>query len=235
MTVPAAVASGRVLRGGRLLASCAIGTSVVADVLFHDQRFGANLAAFGAGLLALVLLVRHRHRRLVSRERRLVYTMIGLIAISLVEPGIIVTALFVLALWTVAVGAIGRWPDRVVDWLAAIARLPQELAARVFIDDHLRRRWNTRHGGRGRRNAIILRWSVPVAMAVVFVALFGLRTRSLRNGSRRRTKRAAAPCAICLETPRSRGSVCGLWRCASVTPSCGAAGVLFTQATRRAF
>ena len=172
MTVPTAVASGRALRGRRLIALCALGTSVLADVLFHDQPIGASLAVFGIALLALVLLVRHRHRRLMPRERRLVYAMIGLVAVSLVDPGIIGAALFVLALWTVAVGAIGGWPDRVIDWLGAMLRLPQELVVRVFVDQRVLHRWRTRHARVIRIGAAVLNWSAPILMALVFVAIF---------------------------------------------------------------
>jgi hypothetical protein len=163
---------------GSLLALASLMT-ILGDWLFAGAEIGVNAVLFGMALFLVVLIGRvargQRMRRRLGRHGALVVAaFLGFIALLVLEPGWIASALALASLWSLARGLAAGWPSKAIFWFTRVAALPADLVTRMFGDAGIMHRWFRRHPSLRRRNpwSVLLRWLVPVLVASVFAILF---------------------------------------------------------------
>lgn len=157
----------------------------LADWLFFRRPIGWTLGLY---LLVLVAVIGARAGGAwVGRSVAiLVALLVGLAVAHALEPGPLVVLLSVVGVGGLAVVSRSGWTWSLLAWIERAARLMIAPVVVPLLDAVASSRWAKRaaHGG-ARRAGVLTRWALPVALSLVFVALFWIANPVVASGMRR--------------------------------------------------
>ncbi len=157
-------------RAAFVTAAC-LGLIALADWLFYREPVGWTAGLFGLALMLAVTLRNGAYLR-TWPGRLIAAALVGLVVSLLIEPGPLAIGLGVVGLVTLAMIDRGGWTHSVsllaARWVMFIALA----VVQPIRDAQLQRRWQWRRGKRFAAISAAVRWFVPVALSLVFVALF---------------------------------------------------------------
>lgn len=154
---------------------------IAADVLFYKRHIGVTLAIFAVLLAGAVSLrsarfLRHWPGRIIA------IAFLGLCLTLAEHPGPLRITMAALALFTIVILNTRRFGHDVPLWIGRWS----ELVARMFYqaprDVIVGRRWRRGHGdGPSQPERFMRRWTIPIALSLIFIALFALANPIISN------------------------------------------------------
>ena len=174
MTIGAAAVSATLRRRTIFAVGGCLGLIALADFLFYDHPLGWTVGLFGFATLTLLTL-RGGELWRGWTGRALALGNAGLAVACIEQPGPLTITLGFVALLTVALLSRGGWTAGAGAWFTRTADILWRLWLQLPIDVRLRHRWLRARTGRASWwQRLLVGWTAPVALSLVFVGFFWL-------------------------------------------------------------